>query len=203
MSSGRNRFIVNSGSPKFAAREFRRVARSTAAHSTVTVDETSSSRMIRSYFCRASILAGATVAEVERSNDQHGNDWLRSVHDGYLSGLGYVHERQIGLNNSGNKIKGHDTLSSLEGLRGQRRVEAVARFHIHPSITLFRQDKETVLMVAADGEAWAFSAPGLTPTIEEDIFFADASGFRSSQQIVIAFSPPELSEIRWMLKRME
>ncbi|MCJ8519844.1 heparinase II/III family protein [Pseudorhizobium tarimense] len=203
MSSGRNRFIVNSGAPKFAGREFRRVARSTAAHSTVTVAETSSSRMIRSYFCRASILAGARVTDLERSNDQHGNDWLRLAHDGYLNGFGYVHEREIGLSSSGNKIKGHDKLSSPDGARTQDGTEAVARFHVHPSITLSRQDEETVLMVAPDGEAWAFSAPGLKPSIEEDIFFADASGFRSSQQIVIAFSPPELAEIRWMLKRME
>ncbi|HEX2147517.1 MAG TPA: heparinase II/III family protein, partial [Pseudorhizobium sp.] len=88
MSSGRNRFIVNGGAPKFAGREFRQIARSTAAHSVVTVAETSSSRSIRSYFCRTSILPGATVSGVERWDDQHGADWLRATHDGYLREFG-------------------------------------------------------------------------------------------------------------------
>ncbi|HEX2148043.1 MAG TPA: heparinase II/III family protein, partial [Pseudorhizobium sp.] len=70
-------------------------------------------------------------------------------------------------------------------------------------VTLSRQDQETVLMVAPDGEAWVFNAPGLIIQIEEDIFFADASGIRPSQQITIAFSAPDAAEIRWVLKRAE
>ena len=203
MSSGRNRFIVNGGAPKFSAREYRRLARSTAAHSTVTLNETSSSRLIRSHFCGASILAGVSNIDVERREDQLGNDWLRAVHDGYLARFGYLHERELGLSSNGNKIKGHDRIFVPDGQRPVRTVVAEARFHIHPGNALSRVDRESVLMVAAEGEAWQFSAPGLSAEIEEDIFFADASGFRQSQQIVIRFSPLEVSDIRWMLKRME
>lgn len=204
MSSARHRFIVNCGAPKFAGRDYHQVARSTAAHSTVTLNETSSSRFLRSHFCGASILASANPGEVERSEDQHGADWLRAVHDGYLREFGYLHEREIGLSSTGSKIKGHDRLFAPEGGRvPDGRAVAEARFHIHPTISLSRQDQESVLMVAPDGEAWHFSAPGLAIAIEQDIFFADASGLRQSQQIVIAFSPPDVAEIRWMLKRME
>ncbi|MFN7102194.1 MAG: heparinase II/III family protein [Pseudorhizobium sp.] len=204
MSSARHRFIVNCGAPKFASRSYRRLTRSTAAHSTVTLNETSSSRIIRSPFCRASILASATAVEVERSEDQHGNDWLRAVHDGYLQEFGYLHEREIGLSSKGNKIKGHDRLFVPDGQRAKDgELSAEARFHVHPAIALSRQDQESVMMVAPDGEAWQFSAPGLSITIEEDIFFADASGLRQSQQIVIAFSAPSSPDIRWMLKRVE
>ena len=203
MSSGRNRFIINGGAPKFSAREYRRLARSTAAHSTVTLDDTSSSRLIRSHFCGASILAGVSNIDVERREDQLGNDWLRAVHDGYLNRLGYLHERELGLSSNGNKIKGHDRIFVPDGARPARTVVAEARFHVHPGNALSRVDQESALMVAPEGEAWQFSAPGLSVEIEEDIFFADASGLRQSQQIVIRFSPLEVSDIRWMLKRME
>jgi len=202
MSSGRNRFIVNCGAPKFATGDLRRLSRSTAAHSSVTINETSSSRSMRSYFCGASILAGASVTQLERRDDQHGNDWLQAVHDGYLGRFGYLHEREIGLSSKGSKIKGHDRLFAPEGMRGDSGISAVARFHIHPSIMLSQRDKETVVMTAPDGEAWTFTAPGLVVAIEEDIFFADVSGFRPSEQITVPFSPGNL-EIRWMLKRME
>jgi uncharacterized heparinase superfamily protein len=202
MSASRYRFIVNCGAPKFALREYRQLARSTAAHSTVTLNETSSSRVLRSPLCGSSILAGITGVDVERWDDAHGNDWLRAVHDGYLRPFGYYHEREIGVSSKGNKIKGHDRLFAPDGAKGRGEpVLATVRFHVHPTISLSRRDGETVLLVAPDGEAWYFSAPGLSVAVEEDIFFADASGFRASQQLVIEFSPPDVSEIRWMLRR--
>jgi uncharacterized heparinase superfamily protein len=204
MSAGRHRFIINCGAPKFAGRNYRTIARATAAHSTVTLNETSSSRVLRSRFSGPFLISGVSKIEVERSDDQHGNDWLRAWHDGYVRQFGYVHEREIGLSLKGGKIKGHDRLVPAEG--GETSDEpllATARFHVHPVIHLSRQDEESVTMRAPDGETWVFSAPGLAVAIEEDIFFADASGFRPSQQLVIEFSPPAVTEIRWMMRRSE
>ncbi|CDZ62651.1 heparinase II/III family protein [Neorhizobium galegae] len=204
MSAGRHRFIVNCGSPKYAGRNYRHMSRSTPAHSTVTLNETSSSRIIRSRFAGSMLLGGVSDVAVERWDDMHGNDWLRASHDGYVHQFGYFHEREIGLNVKGNKIKGHDRLYLPEGEAADNGpFLAVARFHIHPVITLSRRDEESVAMRAPDGETWIFAAPGLQVMIDEDIFFADVSGVRPSQQLVIEFSPPETSEIRWMLRRGE
>ncbi|WP_117194674.1 heparinase II/III family protein [Rhizobium terrae] len=204
MSSGRNRFIVNCGAPKNGARNYRQAARSTPAHSTVTLNETSSSHFARSRLAGSLMLGGVSEVKVERWEDQHGNDWLRASHGGYAAEFGYFHEREIGLNTKGNKIKGHDRLFLPEGeAPGGGPFSAVARFHIHPTIVLSRRDEESVTMRAPDGEAWVFAAPGLQVMIDEDIFFADVSGVRPSQQLVIEFSPPETAEIRWMLRRGE
>ncbi|MFB9953372.1 heparinase II/III family protein [Rhizobium puerariae] len=202
MSAGRHRFIVNCGAPKYASRNYRQVARSTAAHSTVTLNETSSSRIVRSRLAGPILIGGVSEVEFERRDDAHGNDWLRASHDGYVREFGYFHEREIGLNAKGDKIKGHDRLflPNGEGPRNGPFI-AVARFHIHPVVTLSRRDRESVVMRAPDGETWTFASPGLEVFIEEDIFFADVSGVRPSQQLVIEFSPPETSEIRWMLRR--
>ena len=204
MSAGRNRFIVNCGTPKFAAKNYRQIARSTAAHSTLSLNETSSRRFARSKFAGAIMLDAVSEVEVERWDDQHGNDWLRASHDGYLADFGYCHEREIGLNAKGDKIKGHDRFFLADGEDApDEALQAVARFHIHPSITLARRDEESISMRAPDGESWIFAAPGLSVLIDEDIFFADVSGVRPSQQLVIEFSPPETTEIRWMMRRGE
>jgi len=204
MSSDRHRFIVNSGAPKHAGKNYRQIARSTAAHSTVTLNETSSSRFARSRFTGPLMLGGVSDVLAERWDDAHGNDWLRAVHDGYVREFGYFHAREIGLNRKGDKIKGHDRLFPPEGKQPDGEpLAAVARFHIHPGIMLSRRDEESILMRASDGETWIFAAPGLHVLIDEDIFFADVSGVRPSQQLVIEFSPPETPEIRWMLRRGE
>lgn len=204
MSSGRHRFIVNSGAPKHGSRTYRQIARSTAAHSTVTLNETSSGRVARSRLAGPILLGGVSEVEVERWDDPHGNDWLRATHNGYGGEFGYLHEREIGLNAKGNKIKGHDRLFPPEGEAAEDDpLSAAARFHIHPTITLLRRDEESVVMRAPDGETWIFAAPGLQVLIDEDIFFADVSGARPSQQLVIEFSLPHTSDIRWMLRRGE
>ncbi|TDK30357.1 heparinase [Rhizobium deserti] len=204
MSSARHRFIVNCGAPKSAGRNYRTIARSTAAHSTVILDEASSSRIARSKISGAILLPGVSQVEVERWDDAHGNDWLRAIHDGYVRDYGYFHEREIGMSSKGNKIKGHDRLFREEGdASPSKPFSAVARFHVHPAVILKRRDEETVVLRAPDGEAWVFTAPGLHVQIDEDIFFADVAGIRPSQQLVIEFSPPDVFEIRWMLRRGE
>ncbi|WP_137130521.1 heparinase II/III family protein [Rhizobium sp. FY34] len=204
MSAGRSRFIINAGAPKFSGRSYRLLSRATAAHSTVTLGETSSARVQQSAFLGPLMLDGVTTVTTERWDDAYGNDWLKASHDGYAKPFGYLHQREIGLAAKGNKIRGHDHFflsPDIEPGKLQATVQATARFHIHPSIILTRVDDETVSMEAPDGEAWLFSAPGQVVEIDEDVFFADVSGIRPSEQLVIEFSLPETSDLRWMLKQ--
>jgi uncharacterized heparinase superfamily protein len=203
MSSGRHRFIVNSGSPKFSNRFHRHLSRSTAAHSTLIVEETSSSRVINSSLAGQVLLPGVSEVNLERWDDKHGNDFLRAKHDGYLAPFGYWHEREIGLSAKGDKIKGCDRLIPNDGNTDGEELDAVVRFHIHPVINLSRRDGESVVLRAPDGDSWIFAAPGLSLLIDEDVFFADVSGMRPSQQLAIETSVAGLREIRWMLRRAE
>ncbi|MDS7598244.1 heparinase II/III domain-containing protein [Agrobacterium tumefaciens] len=202
MSCGRNRFIVNSGFPKNADPEFQKASRSTAAHSTVTLADTSSCRLSRSRLLGPIMVAGVSHVETQRSQ-ANGNDVLRASHDGYLKTFGFLHEREIEINAAGTKIKGRDTLRSNEGAPGDgvQSISAVSRFHIHPHIQLHQNDEESVYMQAADGTTWLFSAPGIEIFVADDVFMADASGIRPSQQIEIAFNLAKTREIRWIIER--
>jgi uncharacterized heparinase superfamily protein len=201
MSSGRHRFIINSGAPRFAARSYRHMARSTAAHSTLILQETSSSRVVDSRFSGQVLLAGVSAVQVEREDDKNGNNLLRARHDGYAGNFGYLHEREFALSAAGDKIKGCDRLVPARSGKQTDTLNGVLRFHVHPAVRLSRQDPESVLLQAPGGDSWTFAAPGLEVLVEEDVFFADVSGMRPSQQMVIEFAVSGLREIRWMLKR--
>ncbi|WP_208249419.1 heparinase II/III family protein [Rhizobium sp. T1470] len=200
MSSGRHRFIVNSGSPKFAGRRYVQIARTTAAHSTVTVNDTSSSRFAPSDFIANVITDGVKTVSVDRALADDGRDVIKASHDGYLNAFGVLHERELTLNATGLIVTGCDRLVAPEG-KVDDAVRAVARFHAHPSINLKPLDKESVMMTAPDGETWLFSSPGNEVLIGEDVFFADASGICGSDLMEIAFSYPDRPEIRWFLSR--
>jgi uncharacterized heparinase superfamily protein len=141
------------------------------------------------------------TVQVERAAADDGRDVVKASHDGYLKAFGALHERELTLNATGSIMTGLDRLVVSEDRRGEGVLRATARFHAHPSINLKQMDRESVLMTAPDGESWLFSSPGNTVHISEDVFFADASGICTSDQMEITFSYPEKPEIRWFLSR--
>lgn len=202
MSSGRNRFIINSGSPSFAGRSYQQLARATAAHSTVTLADTSSSRLSASSFIGPIMVSGISAVKVERHEGDDGTDRVTASHDGYAARFGFFHERSISMDAIGIHIKGHDRLLPTSGdTEIDPGLVATARFHIHPSIDLVQVDEESVMLTAPDGESWYLHVPDQRPVITEDIFFADSSGISPSEQIEVAFSVNVTPEIRWILTR--
>lgn len=198
LSSGRNHFIINSGVPRYAGEKLRQMARATAAHSTVTLGDTSICRISQSGFLGPVLASPPFEVTDAREVLPDGSDALRARHEGYLKQFGLIHERELRLAPYGKKILGRDLLLKASGqaLDGPPPVEAVARFHVHPAIVLEQFDRHKVRMMATDGESWDFSVSGGTLDIEEDVFFADVAGVRASEQIAVRFSGPE---IRWSL----
>ena len=201
MSSSKYRFIINAGAPKFAGDRYAQIARATAAHSTVTLDDTSSSQFSKSRALGPVMVGGVRKVIVERAETEDGRDSVRAAHDGYLSTFGYCHERELTLNATGTILTGRDRFFVPEAKKYQPKGEgrASARFHIHPAISLLQAENDSVLLISPDGETWVFSSPGNEVLVAEDIFFADASGMRSSDQIEIVFNVTEKPEIRWFL----
>jgi uncharacterized heparinase superfamily protein len=205
MSSGKHRFVINSGAPRFAGESYRQLARATAAHSTVTVNDTSSSRISKSGMAGPVFSDGVTRIKVERQEiGDDGGDGLIASHDGYAEPFGLIHERTLQINAAGSQIRGNDRLALEDGSDPPVSTEtrAVARFHIHPQIEIRAVDEHEVRLVAPDGETWALSTLDAAIRVEEDVFFADPSGIRASQQLELNFEPGESLEIQWVLSRI-
>lgn len=203
MSSGRHRFIINAGSPKFAGERFRQMARATAAHSTVTINDRSSARLSQSLFLGPIVTGGVTKVEARRETQPNGAETVIARHDGYVRAFGVVHERDLSLNALGTLLRGRDRVMTPDGGEpaGTAALQTEARFHLHPAIKLRQHSANEIYMTAPDGESWLFSCHDAPVSIEEDIFFADPSGVRKSQQLLIVFDARELSEIQWVLSR--
>lgn len=203
MSSGRHRFVINSGSPKFAGDRFRQLARLTAAHSTVTVDDRSSARLSQSRFLGPIVTGGVSRVAVRREERAGELDAVIASHDGYVESLGLVHERDISLNGQGRIVRGRDRLLQPDGNdpAPSHTAVAVARFHIHPAITIRRHSAHEAYLTAPDGETWLFTCRDGEIAVEEDIFFADPSGVRPSAQIAVSFPVASQPEIQWVFSR--
>jgi uncharacterized heparinase superfamily protein len=203
MSSGRYRYIINSGAPRFAGEHYKQLARATAAHSTVTVNDTSSSRISKSSLAGPILIDGVTETIVDRHDGPEGGEGLTARHDGYLDNFGLIHERTIHLNSTGTLIRGRDRLMTEEGNDppASSADVAVIRFHIHPQIDIKPVDKHEVRLTAPDGEAWSFSTVDAEIAIEDDVFFADPSGIRASRQLELAIKVGETPEVQWVMSK--
>ncbi|WP_054144347.1 heparinase II/III family protein [Bosea sp. AAP35] len=197
-SSGAQRLVVNCGTSRHGSAELRLAARSTAAHSTVTLDDRSSATFGR-VLGEMRIVAGPSDVRVARQDTEGGQEWVGS-HDGYKRGLGAVHTRRLLLARDGAALSGEDeiTLTSSPAM-----LPAVARFHLHPSIkpSLIREG-HGVMLATPNGEVWAFEASGHAVSIEESIFLASADGRRRSEQLCVAFDAVATPQIVWSFSRI-
>ncbi len=205
MSSGRNRFIVNSGAPKYAGKKYQALSRMTAAHSAVTVNDNSCFKLSLSEFLGPVVIAGVDAVSVERREEDGGAQGLNMRHDGYVDVADIVVERDLQLSSSGAQLRGRERLLGTNGGEpsAENKSTAVARFHIHPSIAIRVIDENEVYLRAADGEVWSFSCIDTPVEVTEDVYFADPSGMRISQQIELAFDARENPEIQWVMTRKQ
>ena len=197
-SSGAQRLIVNCGTSRYGSAELRLAARSTAAHSTVTLDDRSSAAFGR-VLGEMRVVAGPSDVRVARQDAEDGQEWVGS-HDGYRRSLGAVHTRRLLLSRDGATLSGEDEITLTTK---PTNLPAVARFHLHPSIrpSLIREGEGAVLALP-NGEIWAFEASGLAVSIEESIFLAATDGRRRTEQLSLTFDAVATPRIVWRFSRV-
>ena len=207
LSSGRQHFIVNAGIDTYGAAEFRPLARATAAHSTATLNDTSSARF--SYSPRVSDVLGSPLTGgprtvlCQRIDDKERQGFV-ARHDGYVPRFGLLHERQMALTGDGNVLSGRDRFLTAGGgpVRNDGRDFVTIRFHIHPDvIPALDELGRLFLMGEGGGDHWMFVSSEVEPQIEESIYFAGLGGPRRNRQIVLQFKASDVPEVRWQLIR--
>ncbi len=202
-SSGLNRIVVNCGVSALSNDAWRRVSRSTAAHSTVTIEDTSSCRFlsdrrVEEWFGTL-ILAGPKNVPVTRADDETGIR-VTASHDGYASDFQVIHERDMRLAQDGTVLDGIDSFVSSSTPAPDAKY--AIRFHLYPQIkaSLLRGGT-AILLVCQNGEAWEFDAPGADLSLDESIYLSDVYGHRRTQQIVIAGNTKEHPVQSWQFRR--
>jgi uncharacterized heparinase superfamily protein len=211
MSSGNAPMIVNCGSPSVDHDEWRPFARSTAAHSTLTFEDSSSAEFPvggtnGSQPALDSQLTGPANAQAALA-DQGDNLRIKGSHDGYMARFGVSHARQILIAPNGLLISSEDKLSAPKGLTSPEGLIAgdyAIRFHLHPSVRAeLAPDGRSVELTLRNGETWRISSNAPETTIEESVFLADERGPLPTSQVVLGGVMGEMTEVRivWNIER--
>lgn len=218
LSSGNNLVMVNCGrpvnapgatpDPKDGAKaSVMEMARTTAAHNTLTISDTSSSRIYRGgRFARLlgkHIIFPAGNVTCRRENTPD-SKLFEAGHDGYRSRFGARHIRKLRLTAGGDRIEGTDRLVGNGGkpLSDRKPLTFTIRFHLHPSVSAGKTDNgASILMMCGNGLAWKLTCLDCRPEIEESIYLSSLTGPKRSKQIVLTGDASTTPEVRWLLAR--
>jgi uncharacterized heparinase superfamily protein len=206
LSTGSELLLVNAGGASRAARNMRAVARATASHNTLCLGEQSSSKLIRNARLEREV-GGAplrhpdSVSARVRSSDR--GIELEASHDGYLQRFGVLHTRVLTLSRDGATLKGLDRLAGArEPQRFSWDVPFAIHFHLHPDAEAHAgKSLHTAELLAGNGEHWRLTCAGAQVSIEQSVYFADPSGPRTRQQVVLRGVCGGASEVSWTLER--
>ena len=189
VSIGRERLITNCGSIYPDDISWRTVQRTTAAHSTLSIDDRNSSELIDAGGI------GRRRAEVscERLDDEQSLAFVAS-HDGYQSIFGAFHRREIRV------LKEAEIIEGIDRIEGNSAHTFTIRFHLHPDVSVsIAHGGQSALMKLTKGGGWKFSASGGALRIDESIYLGEGKPRRSRQIVIEGETSPETTEINWSI----
>ncbi len=206
-STGLHRLVVNCGAPQPDAVEAREAARTSAAHSTLIVDDHSSCRFaaVGSRLVAAGvILEGPTRVEVKREIDGARGQSIEARHNGYARRYDAIHQRKLRLSIDGAGLHGEDcVLPARKAARLPEKTLAV-RFHLHPAVRAeLAAEPGGVVLITPSGEQWRFEVAEGAVALEESIFFAAPGGAQPTMQIVLRSGLVANAPIRWSFTRFK
>lgn len=209
LSSGPQRIIVNCGASARDNGQWGAALRATAAHSTLTLADSSSAQILPEGLVRdllgPRLIGGPNIIETQRNETAHGV-MVEASHDGYAQRFGIVHERRMALSPKGIVLTGADRLVPVETRKGRsakrQALPFVIRFHVHPDVRVsFAQGGGTVLLKLPNGEGWRFRAGGGALSIEESVYFGSGSPRKSEQLVISGTVKDEPVDCDWLLEQ--
>ena len=192
LSVGRERLVVNCGAIVGARGPWRRMLAATAAHATVTVGD----RNLAEVHEDGGI--GRRPASVTAVRDEAEEGvLLDAAHDGYVTALGTVHRRRLFVTDTGEDVRGEETLE------GPGDHPFAVRFHLHPAAQVSMiQNGAAALIRLPSGQGWRLRAAGGTLEVQESLYAGGPGDPRRTAQLVVAgIAEPGTHRVKWALKR--
>jgi len=178
LSFGRKRLIVNCGARSGKNDPWRTALAATAAHSTLTVNDTSSA----AFALDGTMRRGPVDVTCKRQDSEIGT-LVETSHSGYVNTFGLTHHRALFMDATGEDIRGEDRLTGTGG------EYASIRFHLHPDVQASLVGNNNGVLLRFDSKSkqvWRFKSSLGDVTLEESIYMGRVGEHRRCEQIVVS-----------------
>ena len=190
------KLISNSGYFQNYKHQLNNLSKSTAAQSTMIIDNNSSCNFKKESNQKSIIEQGLKI--IKKSIIFEKNYWsIKSAHDGYNKKYGVIHERQIEFFTEKNKFIGTDKLIIKKKIKN---FNFEIRFHLEPDVKVMKTQDEKSIFIELDKEAWKFVCEDHSVNIETGLYFGKKNSYTENKNIFISgMTQSENQTIKWEL----
>lgn len=189
------KLISNCGYYNGRNKKLNKISKSTAAQSTLVIDDQSSSKIDNSSL----ISKGLKV--IKKNSIFKKNYWkINAAHDGYLKHYGIIHDREIEFYPEQFKFIGHDKIISK---KSQKNLKFEIRFHLEPDIKVMKTQDNKSILIDLKGEGWKFSSNINDIIIDQGLYFGKKNFYTDNQNITISgMTNNENQTIKWEIAKL-
>ncbi len=193
------KLISNSGYFQDYKNKLNLISKSTAAHSTLIMDNHSSCSFIESSSYKT-LESGLKISDKNIVNEK--NYWLiKACHNGYLKRFGILHERSLEYFAEKDKLMGVDKIISKNKLESEKYD---IRFHMEPGVKLTKTLDNKTILIEIENSGWRFSSNCENINIESGIYFGNKNLSRENQNICLSGKAKDISlEIKWVFEKIK
>ena len=203
--SNKYKVICNSGYGKYLSPKLASISRSTAAHSTLYINDTSSCIFQKNESINK-VYGNSLVQKHRVINKNYTEDKnfysISASHNGYEKRFGYIHKRSIKISKKQDIIFGVDELQKTKNYSSS--LNYFIRFHIYPDTKIVKtQAGNSVLISLPNGEGWLLKSNTNYFEIEKNIFLGNKNRIINNESISISGSIIESTiSIVWKIERV-
>jgi len=197
--SNQKKLITNAGYFPNKNNQLNKLSKSTALHSTLTIEDFSSCSSEKT---KNNILVGKGLKVSKKNIVYEKNYWkISASHDGYLQKFGTIHEREIEFYPEQNKLVGYDKL--LRKNSGKK-IKFDIRFHLDPNSKVMKTQDNKSILIELEDEGWKFNCDKLEINIDNGLYFGNKNSHKNNQNIFISGMNVETEQIiKWEIIKLQ
>ena len=203
--SNKHKVICNTGYGKYLSTKLSSLSRSTAAQSTLYINDTSScifqkNELINKVYGN-SLIHKHKVVSKNYSEDKNFY-FVAASHNGYEKKFGYIHKRSIKISKKDDKIFGEDELKKTKNYSSS--LNYFVRFHIYPDTKIVKTKAgNSILISLPNGEGWLLNTKTNDFLIEKNIFLGNKNKIINNESVSISGNiNKDIISIIWEIERV-
>ena len=203
--SNKQKIICNTGYGKYLPSKLNLLSRSTAAHSTLYINNTSScifqkNKFINEIYGNSLVEKHKVISKVYTEDKNFYS--ISASQNGYEKRFGYIHTRSIKVSKKDDKISGIDELKKTKNC--PKLLVYFVRFHIYPNTKIVKTKAgNSILISLSNGEGWLIQCKQNNFKIEKNIFLGNKNKIINNESVYISGNiNKDIVLIEWNIERV-
>ena len=203
--ANKQKVICNSGYGKYLSSKLSSISKSTAAQSTLYINDTSScifekNQIINKIYGNSLIYKHRVI----KKNYTENNNFYSIIasHNGYEKKFGCTHTRSIKISKKEDKIFGEDEIKKTKNYSNP--LHYFIRFHVYPNNKIVKtMAGNSVLISLPNGDGWSLLSETNNFDIEKNLFLGNKNRIINNESVSISGKIiEEITLVKWIIKKI-